>query len=129
MSGVDYLALVTDLLQTARRRAPHAGLWEAADLQWWWRKDQHQDAGAATFWLNEGQPVAAVITTDWGARFGLDILRIDPGSNELLDVVWPRVTERVGELADSTIEMLIDEADSTLAAAADRARFRRQRPD
>ena len=42
---------------------------------------------------------------------------------QLLDVVWPRVMERVGELADSTIEMLIDEADGTLAAAADRAGF------
>lgn len=123
MSGVDYRTLVTDLLHTARRRATHTGLWEAADLQWWWRKDQHQDAGAATFWLNERQPVAAVITTDWGARVGLDILRIDPGSNELLDVVWPRVMERIAELADSTIEMLIDDADSTLAAAADRAGF------
>jgi GNAT superfamily N-acetyltransferase len=123
VSGVDYLALVTDLLQSARRRAPHAGLWEAADMQWWWRRDQHQDAAAATFWLNEGQPVAAVITTDWGSRVGIDILRIDPASNELLDVVWPRAMERVAELADSTVEMLIDEADSTLAAALDRAGF------
>ena len=123
VGGADYLALVTDLLQRARGRATHAGLWEAADLQWWWRKDQHHDAGAATFWLDEGQPVAAVITTDWGAHVGLDILRIEPRSNELLDMVWPRVMERIGELADSTIEMLIDEADLTLAVAARRAGF------
>jgi GNAT superfamily N-acetyltransferase len=123
VSGVEYLALVTDLLQTARRRATHAGLWEAADLQWWWRKDQHRDPAAATFWLDDGRPVAAVVSTDWDSYVGLDVLSVDPGSNELLDVVWPRVTQRVAELADSPVEMLIDEADSTLAAAADRAGF------
>jgi GNAT superfamily N-acetyltransferase len=121
--GVEYLALVTDLLQTARRRATYAGLWEAADLQWWWRKDQHPDAGAATFWLDEGLPVAALITTDWGARVALDTLRVDAESNELVDVVWPRVADRVAELADSNIEMLIDEADSAVAAAAERTGF------
>ncbi|MGH9187222.1 MAG: GNAT family N-acetyltransferase [Acidimicrobiales bacterium] len=114
---------MTDLLQTARQGATYAGLWEAADLQWWWRKDQHQDVEAATFWLNERQPVAATICTDWGAYVGLDILRVDPGSNELLDLVWPRAMERIAELADGTIEMLIDEADSTLAVAAGRAGF------
>lgn len=123
VSGVDYLALVTDLLQAARRRATHTGVWEAADLQWRWRLDQHDDPRAATFWLNENQPVAGVITTDGDAHVGLDILRIDPASNELLDLVWPRVTERIAELADSAVDMLIDEADSTLAAAVDRAGF------
>jgi hypothetical protein len=123
VSGADYLALVTDLLQTARRRDPHAGLWEAADLQWWWRKDQHEDPAAATFWLDDNRPVAAVVTTNWGENLGLDVLRVDPGSKELLDVVWPRVRERVAELAGSTVEMLVDEADSALAAAADRAGF------
>jgi ribosomal protein S18 acetylase RimI-like enzyme len=123
VGGVDYLALVTDLLQAARRQATHAGVWEAADLQWSWRRDQHHDAEAATFWLNGSQPVAAVVSTDLTSRVDLDILRVDPGSSELLDVVWPRVMERVEELADSTIEMLIDEADSTLAAALGRAGF------
>ncbi len=123
VSGLDYLTLVTNLLQTARRETEHAGLWEAAALQWWWRKDQHADPRAATVWLSGSQPAAAVITTDWGTRIGLDILRVDPESIELLDVVWPRVMERIGELSDLTVEVLIDEADRTLAAAAERAGF------
>jgi predicted N-acetyltransferase YhbS len=123
VSGVEYLALVTDLLQTARRRAARGGLWEAADLQWWWRKDRHQDPAAATFWLDDRRPVAAVVSTDWGGHVGLDVLRVDPGSKELLDVVWPRVTRRVAELGDSTTEMSIDETDGTLAAAAEGAGF------
>jgi GNAT superfamily N-acetyltransferase len=37
--------------------------------------------------------------------------------------VWLRVIERIAEIADSTVEMLIDESDLTLAAAAEQAGF------
>lgn len=123
VGGLEYLALATELLQAARRGSAHMGVWEAADLQWWWRKDQHDDARAATFWLDEDRPVAAVITTRWGPHVGLDILRIDPVSTELLDVVWPRVMLRTAELAGSPTKMLIDEADTALAAALGQAGF------
>ena len=33
-SGLEYLALATELLQRARLADAAAGLWEAADLQW-----------------------------------------------------------------------------------------------
>jgi hypothetical protein len=42
-AGLEYLELATALLQRARLSDPVAGLWEAADLQWWWRRDQHAD--------------------------------------------------------------------------------------
>ena len=34
-SGLEYLALATELLQRARLADAEAGVWEAADLQWW----------------------------------------------------------------------------------------------
>ena len=34
--GLDYLEAVTALLQRIRGAHPTAGLYEAADLQWWW---------------------------------------------------------------------------------------------
>ena len=39
-TGQEYLALVTDLLQRQRLADPVAGLWEAADLQWWYTRDR-----------------------------------------------------------------------------------------
>jgi GNAT superfamily N-acetyltransferase len=35
-AGIEALMLATALLQRARRADPRAGLWEAADVQWWW---------------------------------------------------------------------------------------------
>jgi GNAT superfamily N-acetyltransferase len=43
-SGLDALALMTELLQRARLADPDAGLWEAADFQWWWRTPRRSDA-------------------------------------------------------------------------------------
>ncbi|MGZ4723098.1 MAG: hypothetical protein ACXV3B_08460 [Ilumatobacteraceae bacterium] len=61
----EYLGLVTELLQRARRAAPEAGLWEAADLQWWWRRDQHVDPDNARFWIDDhGLPIGAMVVTD-----------------------------------------------------------------
>ena len=42
-SGLEYLALATELLQRAGLADPAAGLWEAAALQWWWRMPRRSD--------------------------------------------------------------------------------------
>jgi GNAT superfamily N-acetyltransferase len=73
-TGFDYLALVTGLLQACRCADPVASEWEAADFQWWWRKDQHADPGGQRFWLRDGTPVAAAILTDWGTRLGFEVI-------------------------------------------------------
>jgi hypothetical protein len=49
--GIAYLELVTELLQRQRLADPVDGLWEAADLQWWFTRDPHptdDDAGFRT---------------------------------------------------------------------------------
>jgi hypothetical protein len=65
-TGVECLDLITRLLQRLRLAHPTAGLWEAADLQWWWRKPRRSDEIGQTFWLDGSEPVAAVILTEWG---------------------------------------------------------------
>jgi len=37
------LMLATELLQRARLADRQAGIWEAADVQWWWRKARLSD--------------------------------------------------------------------------------------
>jgi len=64
---------VTTLLQRARSAHPTAGLYEAADLQWWWRTPRSTDNLPQLFWFDDdGRPVAAVIATDWGDHVALD---------------------------------------------------------
>ena len=66
---MEALGAVTVLLQRIRGAHPTAGLYEAADLQWWWRTPRSTDDLPQLFWFDDvGRPVAAVIATDWGDR-------------------------------------------------------------
>jgi ribosomal protein S18 acetylase RimI-like enzyme len=102
-SGLEYLALVTDLLQRQRLADPLEGLWEAADLQWWYARDPHPADDDGVFWLDGGVPVAATVFTRWSAtRYGCDVLgRAD------LAPAWDTVRRRCAELPGVSIEMCV----------------------
>jgi RimJ/RimL family protein N-acetyltransferase len=121
VAGREHLALVTRLLQRIRLADPSGGVWEAADLQWWWRRDQHQDPAAATFWVDDGEPVAAAIITDWGDIVGADVLAVDDRLR--LDVAWPLLVERLATLGDRRLEVLVRDDDEALATAVLAAGF------
>ena len=73
--GLQALDTVTVLLQRIRDAHPTAGLYEAADLQWWWRTPCSTDNLPQLFWFDDdGRPVAAVIATDWGDHVALDTM-------------------------------------------------------
>jgi ribosomal protein S18 acetylase RimI-like enzyme len=84
-TGFDYLAMVTALLQRARLADPDGGLWEAADFQWWWRRDQHGIERRQAFWLDEEGPVGAVCFMDWGDLLQCDLIYLDETS---LEEMW-----------------------------------------
>jgi predicted N-acetyltransferase YhbS len=92
-SGLEYLALVTELLQRVRVADPEAGLWEAADLQWWWRTPRRSDAIDQRFWIDEKGPVAAVVLTEWSRAWGCDPVVV-PGTVPLAEV-WSRAIEAI----------------------------------
>jgi predicted N-acetyltransferase YhbS len=92
-SGLEYLALVTELLQRVRVADPEAGLWEAADLQWWWRTPRRSDAIDQRFWIDEKGPVAAVVLTEWSRAWGGDPVVV-PGTVPLAEV-WSRAIEAI----------------------------------
>src|SRR5258706_8144550 len=101
--GLEYFNLVTALLQRARREHPTGGVWEAADLQWWWRRDQHPDPAGQTFWLDGDVPCAAVIFTNWGDRWGCDVITTAVAE----EIVWTRAFEQIDAHADKPVEMAI----------------------
>jgi GNAT superfamily N-acetyltransferase len=125
-TGTEYLELVTKLLQRARLENPTAGLWEAGDLQWWWRRDRPSDAEGQTFWLDDaGAPVAAVIITDWGqTRFheqpddpwSCDPIVLPSKADALLPVVWSRALERIDSLALDAVDVIARDDDRKLQA-------------
>lgn len=62
-TGLEALALATTLLQRARQADPLAGVWEAADVQWAWRRPRRSDDVEKLFWLDDAGPVAGVLLT------------------------------------------------------------------
>jgi predicted N-acetyltransferase YhbS len=86
--GGRYLALATTLLQRMRLADPTGGIWEAADVQWWSRQERATDEPGQLFWLDEaGQPVGAVIRTEFHGRFYCDVLVL-PGRPAIARMVW-----------------------------------------
>lgn len=110
--GRQYLDLVTALLQRVRLADATAGVWEAADLQWWWRRDQHDDPRNATFWFDDGdEPIAAVILTDWGEGWGVDVIEVPDDDRFERPALWPHAVERMRHMAGKPIETSVRDDD------------------
>ena len=118
--GQDYIRLATRLLQDARLAEPDGGLWEAADVQWSWRVDQHGDPEAQSILADDGTPVAGVVFNQWKDSLGCDLLGTDAAVMEHTGRLWDRVR---GHFTDRTLEMLIRDDDPTRIAAAEHAGF------
>ena len=122
-AGVEYLELVTRLLQRVRIDDPTAGLWEAADLQWWWRRDQHPDPACQTFWLDDDAPIAAVIFTNWNGHWGCDTISATGDPSTVLDVVWPHALEQIDRLERGSVEVTARDDDVAMVEALTLAGF------
>lgn len=112
-SGLECLALATQLLQRARLKDPETGLWEAADLQWWWRTPRRSDKVDQLFWIEDGEPVAAVVLTKWSRGWGCDPIVV-PGAPVSLDTVWARALDAIAALRLEAVETLVRDDDAEL---------------
>jgi ribosomal protein S18 acetylase RimI-like enzyme len=118
--GLAYLEQVTRLLQDARRAEPSGGVWEAADLQWWWRVDQHSDPGGQTIWVDDDGPEVAAVFTRWKGWIGCDLLGTDASVKAHRKLLWEHIDRR---FRDSPVSMIIRDDDPTRIVAAERAGF------
>src|SRR5436853_5009275 len=105
-SGREYLALATELLQRARLADAEAGVWEAADLQWWWRTPRRSDAIDQLFWIDDEGPVAGVVLTEWGRAWGCDPIVVPGDSTVPLSTLWARAVEAIDALGLEAVEVL-----------------------
>jgi len=111
-SGLEYLARATELLQRARLADPEGGLWEAADLQWWWRTPRHSDSIDQIFWMDDAGPVASAVLTDWGRTWGCDLVVV-PGTVRPSKVL-ARALDATDALGLDSIEVLVRDDDLEL---------------
>lgn len=112
---MDYLEAVTALLQRVRGAHPTAGLYEAADLQWWWRMPRSTDDVPQLFWFDElGRPEAAVIATDWGDRIALDPIVMPDAPPDWVAHVMERGIDNAGESGLDPIGLEVDPDDDVL---------------
>ena len=121
--GLEYLALATGLLQRARLGDAEAGVWEAADLQWWWRTPRASDTIDQVFWIDDEGPVAGVVLTDWGRAWGCDLLVVPGGTAVPLSTLWGRAVEEIEALGLETVEVLVDDNDAELIGVLAGARL------
>jgi GNAT superfamily N-acetyltransferase len=113
-SGLEYLALVTELLQRARLADPDAGEWEAADLQWWWRTPRRSDSIDQLFWSDDDGPVAAVVLTEWSRAWGCDPIVVPGASAVPLATVIAHAVEAIESLGLDAVETLVRDDDREL---------------
>lgn len=92
-AGFDALLLASRLLQRARNAHPTAGLWEAADLQWWWRRPSPSDDVEKLFWLDNAGPVAGILLTSWGNSWQCDPILVHGSDGPEPEALWRQTLE------------------------------------
>ena len=121
-TGFEAMMLATALLQRARLADPRAGLWEAADVQWWWRSPRLSDDIEKLFWVDHQGPVAGVLLTSWAE----DIWQCDPvtvpgASRPEPADLWSRAMEHAGKHSVNGFEVPVRDDDQTFRELARRS--------
>jgi ribosomal protein S18 acetylase RimI-like enzyme len=118
-AGLEALMLATELLQRARRADPRAGLWEAADVQWWWRKPRRSDEVEKLFWIDGEGPVAGVLlTSETSGAWQCDPVVVPRASGLEAGVVWRRAIEHAAKHAAKGFEVPVSDDDRTFQELA-----------
>src|ERR1700761_322480 len=102
VAGLAYLDAVTRVLHRRRLAEPDRETWEAAEVQWWWPRDQHADPADARVWSDADGPAAAVVFTRSGAQLSCTVL-----ADGDFAPAWSFVAERSEQLRPAALEMEI----------------------
>jgi predicted N-acetyltransferase YhbS len=121
LRGLERLNATTTVLQRARLADPLAGMWEAADVQWWWGRPRVTDQLALPVWFDEFGPVAAVGLTAEKATWQIDVFAVPSIVKE--EEIWTATFEATAEPRSDVLEMLVREVDAPLADLALRSGF------
>ena len=122
-SGIDYLNTMTTLLQRMHNAHPSTGLYQAAELHFWWARPRSTDELPQIFWLDDDDlPVAGAATIDFGGGT-TSLLYSEPTSvfafmpdtsPDFMSPAVARALEHLGEHGISSMEAESDPSDETL---------------
>lgn len=121
LRGLGRLNATTMVLHRARLADPLAGMWEAADVQWWWRRPRATDELALPVWFDEVGPVAAAGLTAWDDRWQADVFAVPSIVDE--EDVWAATLEAAAGLQGEILELLVCDAGAPLARLAVQSGF------
>ncbi|HUD69543.1 MAG TPA: hypothetical protein VMQ40_04835 [Acidimicrobiales bacterium] len=109
LDGHDALEALSSLCQRIRCADPQRRAWEAADIQWWWRRSRRTDElGQLTCRDDTGTVSAAIVLTDFGEQCQLDVLTVPGCPGRELEAVWGIAADRARSWAGSTLEAIVD---------------------
>jgi len=120
LRGLARLHATTAVLQRARLADPLDGMWEAADVQWWWRRPRATDELDLPVWFDEVGPVAAAGLTAWDDAWQADVFAV-PSIVDVEDVVEAAVEATAGHR--EALQLLVHEDDEALVALAMQSGF------
>ena len=121
LRGLERLKAATTVLQRARRADPLGGMWEAADVQWWWRQPRATDDLVLPVWFDEVGPVAAAGLTAWGDTWQVDVFAV-PSSVAEQDV-WATTLDAAAGHPDKALQVLVPERKTSLVELAIQSGF------
>ena len=116
LRGLARLHATTTVLQRARLADALGGMWEAADVQWWWRRPRATDELELPVWFDEVGPVAAAGLTAWDDAWQADVYAV-PSSVDV-DDVWEATMEATAAHPGEALQLLVHEDDAALVALA-----------
>jgi predicted N-acetyltransferase YhbS len=121
LRGLERLNATTTVLQRARRVDPLGGMWEAADVQWWWRRPRATDELALPVWSDDAGPVAAAGLTAWGDTWQADVFTVP----SIVDAreVWTAALEAAAGHRGEALQVLVREDDAPLVNLAIKSGF------
>jgi predicted N-acetyltransferase YhbS len=93
-----------------------AGMWEAADVQWWWRRPRVTDDLALPVWFDHDGPVAAAGLTAWDDGWQVDVFAVPSIVPE--DEVWVGALEVAAGHGGEALKVLVRSDDARLVELA-----------
>ncbi len=121
LCGLERLNATSTVLQRARLVDPLGGMWEAADVQWWWRRPRVTDELMLPVWFDEVGPVAAAGLTAWDDTWQADVFAVPSivGEGE----VWAATLEGAAGHRRGALRVLVREDDAPRAGLAIQSGF------
>ncbi len=121
LRGLERLNATTAVLQRARLADPLGGMWEAADVQWWWRRPCTTDELALPVWFDEAGPVAAAGLTAWDDTWQADVFAVPSIVRD--EEVWAATLEATAGHRGVALQVLVGADDAPLAGLAIQSGF------